>query len=136
MSNIKPSFTLSLRENSTLALKFNTNRGKKTLVFHDFINRGGVRYHLFGSKTEIKYSKSSATVRTAAVSEADGAPIPGLLVTYRFTEIPDAGAVYTSISMGSDVCLSKLTLRLMDVSWLRAFARESSLQIRATRKRA
>jgi hypothetical protein len=111
------SFSLSVREDHTLALTAKNKNGERTLVFHDFIKGQDGRYNLFGTKTEIKRLGNSVTVSTPAVKENSGAPIPGLFVIYTFTEVSDYGAVYVSINLRSDACLNKYTLRLMDISW-------------------
>lgn len=112
----KAEFTL--REDNTLALRLTLDTGLRTLVFHDFIKHGGHRYCLFHSKTEITFVENTAVIRTAAVDPSQlNAPIPGLLVTYRFTFLPDQAAFHLSASYGSDIRVSDCTLKLMDVSW-------------------
>ncbi|MBR2847920.1 MAG: hypothetical protein IKB87_00515 [Clostridia bacterium] len=111
------SMTFSVREDHTLLLKTKTKKRTETLVFHDFIDGFGKRYYLFNHKTEITKAGNTVVVRAATVSDDDGAPIPGLLATYRFTLDEKAAAVYASVSLGSDVYAGGYTMRLMDVSW-------------------
>lgn len=105
--------SFSVSDDHTLALK----SGRVSLIFHDFIDGFGRRYYLFNSKSEISESENTVTVRTAAVSDDDGAPIAGLLATYRFAIDEASSGVYASVSLGSDICSSGYTLRLFDVSW-------------------
>ncbi len=107
----------TVREDHTLAVKMRLGRGSRTLVFHDFIRKPGKRYYLFNEKTEINIRDNTVIVRAATTEAQDGAPIPGLLVTYRFTFDTELAAFYLSASYGSDVRCSGYTVRLMDVSW-------------------
>lgn len=107
----------AVREDHTLALKLQLDQGKRVLVFHDFIHKPGKRFYLFNSKTEIYRDGDTVIVRTATMEAETGAPIPGLLVTYRFTFDREMAAFYVSVSYGSDVRVSGYTVRLMDVSW-------------------
>lgn len=110
--------TLSVGENNTLAAVFGLENGTRTLVFHDTIKKGGRRYYLFHGKTDICAAGNTVTVRTAAVDpENFNAPIPGLLVTYRFTFDAEAAAFYLSASYGSDIRISGCAVKLMDVTW-------------------
>ena len=84
----------TVREDHTLAVKMQLGQSSRTLVFHDFIRKAGKRFYLFNSKTEILARDDTVTVRTAAVNLEDGAPIPGLLVTYRFTFDREVAAFY------------------------------------------
>jgi len=110
-------FTLAVGEDHTLRLHTETAKISQTLVFHDFIDGFGKRYFLFHEKTDIFKRGDTVFVRTATVSDPDGAPIPGLFVTYRFTPASDKAAVYVSVSLDSDVSRTGYTLRLMDISW-------------------
>jgi len=107
----------TVREDHTLAVKMWFGQSSRTLVFHDFIRKAGKRFYLFNSKTEIFAQDNTVTVRTAAVNFEDGAPIPGLLVTYRFTFDRELAAFYLSASYGCDMRCSGYSVRLMDVSW-------------------
>ena len=108
----------TLRQDHTLALRLMLDSGVRTLVFHDYIKKAGHRYCLFHGKTEITFRDGTAVLRTAAVDPDDlSAPIPGLLVTYRFTFLPDRAAFYLSASYGSDIRVSGCTVKLMDVTW-------------------
>lgn len=107
----------TVREDHTLALKLQTVEGSRSLVFHDFIRKPGKRFYLFHEKTEIFSQNNTVILRTATTEAESGAPIPGLLVTYKFTFDPDYSAFYLSVSYGSDVRCSGYTVRLMDVSW-------------------
>lgn len=107
----------TVREDYTLALQLELGIGRRKLVLHDFIRRAGHRYYLFHNKTEITARDNVVTVRTAAIDAEDGAPIPGLLVTYRFTFDTELSAFYLSASYGSDVRVSDCNVKLMDVSW-------------------
>ena len=107
----------AVREDHTLAVKLQLGCGSRTLAFHDFIRKPGQRFYLFNSKTEISGSGDTVTVRAATTEAETGAPIPGLLVTYRFTFDRELAAFYLSVSYGSDVRVSGYTVRLMDVSW-------------------
>ena len=110
--------TLSVREDNTLAAHFLLENGERTLVLHDYIKKGGHRYCLFHAKTEITADGNTVTVRTAAVDVVNlKAPIPGLLVTYRFTFDENTAAFYLSASYGSDIRVSGCTVKLMDVTW-------------------
>ena len=107
----------TVREDHTLAVKMKLGRGSRTLVFHDFIRKPGARYYLFNEKTEINIRDNTVIVRAATTEAETGAPIPGLLVTYRFTFDTELAAFYLSASYGSDMRCSGYTVRLMDVSW-------------------
>ena len=75
----------TVREDHTLAVKMRVGRGSRTLVFHDSIRKDGKRYYLFHPRTEIDLRGNTVVIRTATTEAESGAPIPGLLVTYRFT---------------------------------------------------
>ena len=107
----------AVREDHTLSVTMQLDQGHRTLVFHDFIRKDSKRYYLFNSKTLFLTSGNTITVRTAAIEAETGAPIPGLLVTYRFTFDKELAAFYLSASYGSDVRCSGYSVRLMDVSW-------------------
>ncbi len=108
----------TVREDYTLALELGLARDRRKLVIHDFITRGGRRYYLFHSKTEIRCRDNTVTVRTAGIDPEDlNAPIPGLLVTYRFTFDADNAAFYVSCDYGSDVRVCDCNVKLLDVSW-------------------
>lgn len=107
----------TVREDHTLAVKMKLGKGSRTLVFHDFIRRPGKRFYLFNEKNEFMQRGNTVILRAATIEAETGAPIPGLLVTYRFTFDPVLAAFYVSVSYGSDVRCSGYTVRLMDVSW-------------------
>lgn len=118
LDSVVRSARFTVRDDYTLAVTMGLDSGERTLVFHDFISRGGKRYYLFHPKTEITYKDSAVTVRTAAIDPEDlNAPIPGLLVTYCFTFDADTAAFYLSASYGSDVRVCDCNVKLMDVSW-------------------
>ena len=105
----------SVREDYTLSLSLTCATGVRTLVFHDFIRRGGRRYFLFHTKTDIVCTENTVTVRTSAIDPQDlNAPIPGLLVTYRFTFDTELGAFYVSCDYGSDMRTCDCNVKLMD----------------------
>lgn len=106
-----------VREDFTMALRLGLAGGERYLVFHDFIKKGRNRYCLFHGKAAFSVEGNSVIVRTAAVNSEDGAPIPGLLVTYRFAFDKTLAAFYLSASFGCDTRLSGYTVKLMDVSW-------------------
>ena len=106
-----------LREDNTLAVKLGLAKGPRTLVFHDFLKKGKRRYCLFNPKTVITEECGATVVRAAAMDPEDGAPIPGLLVTYRFTFDEKLAAFYLSASYGSDMRLDGYTVKLMEVTW-------------------
>ena len=108
----------TVREDYTLAVTMGLECGERTLVFHDCIRRAGHRYFLFHPKTELAQKGNTVIVRTSAIDPEDlNAPIPGLLVTYRFTFDADTAAFYLSASYGSDVRVCDCNVKLMDVSW-------------------
>lgn len=107
----------TVREDFTLAITLELSGTQRQLVLHDFIKKGGHRYGLFHGKTLISHRESEVLVRTAAIDIQDGAPIPGLYVTYRFTFDRDRAAFYLSAGFGGDTGLSGFSTRLLDVSW-------------------
>ena len=107
----------AVREDHTLAVKLQLGCGHRTLVFHDFLQKGKKRFFLFHEKTLILRQEDTVQVRTAALWPETGEPIKGLYVTYRFTFDREEAAFYLSVSYGSDVRTGGYTLRLMDVSW-------------------
>ena len=110
--------TFTVREDHTLAVSLQHGRDSRTLIFHDYIRKGGKRYCLFHSKTEITCQDSTVTVRTAAIEPENlNAPIAGLLVTYRFAFDTTAAAFYVSADYGSDLRLDGYAVRLMEVTW-------------------
>ena len=100
-----------------LSLCFTRGGREKRVVFHDSIRKGGKRYFLFHTKTEIAMHGQDAVVRTPAIAEEDGAPIRGLIVTYRFHFVPEQAAFYVSASCGSDAVLGNCAASLLDVTW-------------------
>lgn len=106
-----------VREDHTLCARLQTRNCTRTLVFHDFIKREGKRFFLFHPKTEISVKGNQAILRTAAVCAEDGAPIPGLYITYTFTFDEKEPVFYLSVNYGSDVRMSGCAARLLDVSW-------------------
>lgn len=56
-------------------------------------------------------------MRTAAVNEEDfNAPLPGLIVTYRFHFDDVLSAFHVSVSFGSDMLINGCTVKLMDIT--------------------
>ena len=109
---------LTVRDDHTLAAKFQLAGDSRTLVFHDYIKKSGRRYNLFHDRTEMRAEGNTITLCTAAVDVDNlNAPIPGLLVTYRFTFDTETAAFYLSASYGSDIRISGCTVKLMDVTW-------------------
>ncbi len=109
--------TFTVRDDHTLALCFQLQHGKRTLILRDSIRRNGKRYYLFHTKTTVEAVGNTVFLRTAAVEADDNAPIAGLTVTYRFDFTADHSAFYLSIDFGSDLRLSECKLSLLDVSW-------------------
>ena len=107
----------TVREDHTLAVKLQFGANCRTLVFHDFIRKGGKRYYLFNNKSVIISQDNWVEVRTATTDGESGEPIRGLYVTYRFTFDRELAAFYLSASYGCDVRCSGYSVRLMDVSW-------------------
>ena len=107
----------AVRKDHTLAVKMRVGRGSRTLVFHDSIRKDGKRYLLFNPKTEINQRGNTVILRTATTEAESGAPIPGLLVTYRFTFDEKLAAFYLSADFGSDIRHSDCSINLMDISW-------------------
>ena len=107
----------TVRDDHTLAVKLIFGDNSRTLVFHDFIRKGGKRYYLFNNKTEILSRDNCVEVRTATMEGETGEPIRGLFVTYRFTFDRELTAFYLSADYGCDVRCSGYSVRLMDVSW-------------------
>lgn len=109
--------SFSIREDHTLAVAISARGKDFQLIFHDCVTREKKRFFLFHDKTEMRAEGNTVILRAAAVSEADGAPIRGLLVNYRFTFDEKAAAFYLSADYGCDAPLYGYTAKLMDVSW-------------------
>lgn len=111
------SVTFSVTENHGLSMVLETEKGSRTLVFHDSIKQGGRRLQMFHHKTNISSEGNVVILRTPAVSANDGDSIAGLILEYRFTFLEDVAAFYTSCSFNCDVGISDLAVKLLDVSW-------------------
>ncbi|MBE5772168.1 MAG: hypothetical protein E7336_12465 [Clostridiales bacterium] len=112
--SISQSGVLSILNHS---LRLSFTNGQKHIDFHDTIKNGKNRYHLFHEKTSIAKEGNDLVVRTAAVNEEDfNAPLPGLIVTYRFHFDDVLSAFHVSVSFGSDMLINGCTVKLMDIT--------------------
>ena len=106
----------AVRENNTLAVRLQLASETRTLVFHDSIRKGGRRV-VFHEKTGFYANGNVVELRAAAIDPKDGAPIPGLLVTYRFTFDETYAAAYLAVSLESDARCAGCAMHLLDFSW-------------------
>ena len=107
----------AVREDYSLAVTLTLETGVRTLVFHDFVRKAGKKYMIFHEKTLFRTCGNTVELRTSAMHADTGAPVPGLLVNYRFDFNLDMSAFYVSAGYNSDSCLSGCGIKLMDITW-------------------